>query len=49
MNYPYDIEIKSFQEISKFKNEDEKADFWANHCLGDAILDQMERFNDISF
>lgn len=42
------IEINIFQEISQFKNEDEEADFWANHCLGDVILDQMESFDDIS-
>jgi hypothetical protein len=42
------IEINNYQDIPKFKNEDEEADFWANHCLGDKILDQMESFEDIS-
>jgi hypothetical protein len=43
------IEINSYQDIPKFKNEDEEADFWATHCLGDQILDQMESFEDIYF
>ncbi len=42
------IEINNYQDIPKFKNEDEEADFWANHCLGDSILNQMENFEDIS-
>jgi hypothetical protein len=42
------IEINSFQDIPKFQNEDEEADFWANHCLGDKILNQMEGFENIS-
>lgn len=42
------IEINSFQDIPKFQNESEEADFWTNHCLGDKILDRMESFEDIS-
>lgn len=42
------IEINNFQDIPKFQNEDEEADFWANNCLGDKILDRMQGFNGIS-
>lgn len=42
------IEINSYQDIPKFQNENEEADFWANHCLGDQILDQMESFENNS-
>ncbi|MGK7959390.1 DUF2281 domain-containing protein [Crocosphaera sp.] len=41
------IEINSYEDIPNFNNEEEEANFWENHCLGDKILDQMENFENI--
>lgn len=34
-------EISSLEEIPDFKSEEEEAEFWATHSLGDEILDKM--------
>jgi predicted DNA binding CopG/RHH family protein len=34
-------EIHSFEEIPKFESEEEEADFWATHSLGDELLEKM--------
>ena len=34
-------ELHSLAEIPHFQTEDEEAEFWATHCLGDALLMQM--------
>ena len=33
--------IHSFDEIPKFNTEDEEAEFWATHDLGEELLDLM--------
>lgn len=40
------IEVNSFQDIPNFPNEEEEADFWNNHGLGDNILDKIESWDD---
>lgn len=40
-------EIRSFDEVPTFANEEEEARFWATHSLGDEILGKMERRNRI--
>ncbi len=35
-------EIHSLDEIPDFPTEAEEAEFWATHCLGDELLEQME-------
>ncbi len=32
------IEIQSWDEVPEFASEDEEADFWGTHSLGEAIL-----------
>ena len=40
-------EIRSFDEVPAFANEEEETRFWATHSLGDEILEKMERRNRI--
>lgn len=40
-------EIHSFEEVPEFENEEEEAEFWATHSLGDGLLDKMERRNKL--
>ena len=35
-------EINSFEKIPAFENEAEESEFWATHCLGDELLEQMQ-------
>ena len=37
-------EINNFSEVPIFENEAEEADFWANHGLGDDLLESMTPF-----
>lgn len=36
------IEINRLDEIPEFKNEDEEAEFWGSHSLGNELLAEME-------
>lgn len=36
------IEINTWDEVPQFNNEDEEAEFWSHHCLGDEALEKME-------
>lgn len=33
--------VRSWDEVPDFKTEDEEAEFWATHDLGEEILEQM--------
>ena len=35
------IPVNSWDEVPAFKNEDEEADFWGTHSLGEPLLEQM--------
>lgn len=35
-------EIQSSEEIPSFESEEEEAEFWATHSLGDGFLDKMK-------
>jgi hypothetical protein len=35
------IEIQSWDEVPAFADEDEEADFWSTHSLGQALLNTM--------
>jgi hypothetical protein len=39
-------EIQSLDEIPSFASEEEEAEFWATHSLGEELLDQMEPIPD---
>jgi len=36
-------QVTSNDEIPKFKNEDEEAEFWSTHALGPGLLKTMRR------
>lgn len=40
-------EIHSFDEVPEFANEEEEAEFWATHALGEGLLEKMERRNKL--
>jgi hypothetical protein len=40
------LEVNSFDEIPIFKNESDEAEFWANHCLSDELLEQMKPIDE---
>ncbi len=40
-------EIRSFDEVPEFTSEEEEAEFWATHSLGDELLEKMERRNKL--
>ena len=40
-------EIHSFDEVPEFGSEEEEAEFWATHTLGDGLLEKMERRNKV--
>jgi hypothetical protein len=33
--------LRSMDDVPEFENEDQEAEFWATHELGDEIIDQM--------
>ena len=35
-------EIQNFTQIPEFVSEQQEAEFWDNHCLGDELLTKME-------
>jgi predicted HicB family RNase H-like nuclease len=39
--------IHSFEEVPRFSNEKEEADFWATHHLSEELLDRMERRGNV--
>ncbi len=38
--------VESLDDIPDFANEDEEAEFWATHGLGEALLEQMRPIGD---
>jgi hypothetical protein len=38
--------INDWSELPHFKNEDEEAEFWGTHGLGERLLDQMGPIED---
>lgn len=46
MSFPAMTEINSWDEVPRFANETEEHDYWATHCLGDALLPTFTRRGD---
>lgn len=40
-------EISSFDQVPEFGGEEEEAEFWATHSLGEGLLESMERRNKV--